>query len=136
MNLDELLGIDLDDPIQQNANQLVDADQKLLDDLVALRRASMTQEEAAARMGVSQSAVARIESGERDPHLSTLRRYALAVGARIEHHVSIFSGTEREQTLRPDPTLAVGAAWARTRSQELVKEWELPGAELVDFSRR
>lgn len=53
----------------------------LLDDLTARRRAAgLSQTEVAARMGTSQSAVARLESGRADVRLSTLRRYAAALG--------------------------------------------------------
>lgn len=38
-------------------------------------------------MGTSQSAVARIESGEADVKLSTLERYAEAIGARFAWNV-------------------------------------------------
>jgi len=40
----------------------------------------LTQTEVAARMGTSQSAVARLESGSLDVRMSTLERYAAAVG--------------------------------------------------------
>lgn len=86
MNLDELLGIDLNNPRQRLARILVDEDARLLDALVEIRKSSgRSQSEVAQLMGVTQSAVARIESGERDPHLSTLRRYAHAVGAEVTH---------------------------------------------------
>jgi predicted transcriptional regulator len=39
----------------------------------------LTQTEVAARMGTSQSAVARLEAGQLDVRLSTLERYAAAV---------------------------------------------------------
>ena len=52
--------------------------------LVAQRRAAgLSQTEIAARMGTSQSAVARLESGATDARASTLERYAAAVGAEI-----------------------------------------------------
>lgn len=44
----------------------------------------LTQTEVAARMGTSQSAVARLESGDADVRLSTLERYAAA----IDHELS------------------------------------------------
>jgi transcriptional regulator with XRE-family HTH domain len=44
----------------------------------------LSQTEVAARMGTSQSAVARIESGANDVRLSTLERYAAAVGWRLD----------------------------------------------------
>nr|WP_166390666.1 helix-turn-helix transcriptional regulator [Nocardioides ochotonae] len=67
---------------------MVEADEGLLNDLIRIRdQKKLSQEVVAARMEISQSAVARIESGERDPRLSTLRRYAMAVGAVYVHHV-------------------------------------------------
>ena len=54
---------------------------ELSEALVTRRRAvGLSQTEVAARMGTSQSAVARLEAGEADIRLSTLERYADAVG--------------------------------------------------------
>ncbi len=44
----------------------------------------LTQTEVAARMGTSQSAVARLESGDADVRLSTLERYAAALSHELE----------------------------------------------------
>ena len=61
-------------------------------DLAAQRRsAGLSQTEVAARMGTSQSAVARIESGDADVRLSTLERYAAALDRKLDWHL-----TERE----------------------------------------
>jgi DNA-binding XRE family transcriptional regulator len=49
----------------------------------ARSKAKMSQAQVAKRMGTSQSAVARIESG-RSPSLNSLRRYAKAVGRKVE----------------------------------------------------
>lgn len=46
--------------------------------------AGLTQTEAAALMGTSQSQVARLESGAGDTKLSTVERLAMAVGKRLE----------------------------------------------------
>jgi DNA-binding XRE family transcriptional regulator len=43
----------------------------------------LTQTAVAARMGTSQSSVARIEAGEIDARLSTVDRYAAAIGHRV-----------------------------------------------------
>ena len=62
------------------------ADQRadLVRELVAQRlEAGLSQTEVAARMGTSQSAVARLESGATDTRASTLERYAAAVGGEI-----------------------------------------------------
>jgi transcriptional regulator with XRE-family HTH domain len=56
----------------------------LVRELVAQRLAAgLSQTEVAARMGTSQSAVARLESGAADARASTLERYAAAVGGEI-----------------------------------------------------
>jgi DNA-directed RNA polymerase specialized sigma24 family protein len=56
----------------------------LVSDLVALRQAAgLSQTEVAARMGTSQSAVARLEAGTFDVRASTLERYAAAIGSQI-----------------------------------------------------
>jgi DNA-binding XRE family transcriptional regulator len=44
----------------------------------------LTQTDVAARMGTSQSAVARLESGHLDVRLSTIERYAAAVGHVVD----------------------------------------------------
>ena len=62
------------------------ADQRavLVRELAAQRQvAGLSQTEVAARMGTSQSAVARLESGTSDVRASTLERYAAAVGGEI-----------------------------------------------------
>jgi transcriptional regulator with XRE-family HTH domain len=56
--------------------------------LTALRRElGLSQAEVAARMGTSQSAVARFEAGDLDVRLSTVERYTSAVGARLEWRI-------------------------------------------------
>lgn len=53
-------------------------------ELTTRRRAgNLSQTEVAARMGTSQSAVARLEAGEGDVRTSTLERYAAAIGCAI-----------------------------------------------------
>lgn len=44
----------------------------------------LSQNEVASRMGTSQSAVARIETGEVDAKISTLQRYAHAIGYELD----------------------------------------------------
>lgn len=46
----------------------------------ARHHAGLTQEELAERMGTSQSAIARLESGNQLPSLNTIFRYAEATG--------------------------------------------------------
>jgi len=57
---------------------------QLVQELAAQRQsAGLSQTEIAARMGTSQSAVARLEAGEADVRASTLERYAAAIGGHI-----------------------------------------------------
>jgi ribosome-binding protein aMBF1 (putative translation factor) len=49
----------------------------------ARSRAGLTQEELAARMETSQSAIARLESGRMIPSGRTLKRFAKATGTRL-----------------------------------------------------
>jgi DNA-binding XRE family transcriptional regulator len=61
----------------------------LLDELLkARRRVGLTQAEVAQGMGTKPSAVARLEAGgvskRHFPSLATLRKYAAAVGCRLE----------------------------------------------------
>jgi transcriptional regulator with XRE-family HTH domain len=77
---------------EANGLALVHADLDMLSDLVEMRHASgLTQEQVAERIGRNKSAVSRFERLDSDPRLSTIRRYARAVGAVIEHRVSDFA---------------------------------------------
>lgn len=61
---------------------------RLLRELAAKReKAGITQKDVAAAMKTSQSAVARMERGEIDAKLSTVDRYAAAIGQRLEWRV-------------------------------------------------
>ena len=56
----------------------------LINELLGARaKAKLSQAQVAQRMGTSQSAVARMEGGH-TPSLSSLRKYARAVGRRVE----------------------------------------------------
>lgn len=50
---------------------------------VAREQAGMTQQQVAERMGTKKSAISRLENNAGDVRLSTLQRYAEAVGCRI-----------------------------------------------------
>lgn len=61
---------------------------------------NLSQTEVAARMGTSQSALARLEAGEGDPLLSTIERYATAVDGEVLHGLRP-AGTERRPLVLP-----------------------------------
>jgi transcriptional regulator with XRE-family HTH domain len=50
----------------------------------ARARSGLTQGQIAERMGTTQSAVARLESGRAKPSLRTLEKYAAATGSRLK----------------------------------------------------
>ena len=52
--------------------------------ITARGRAGLSQIEVAQRMGTTQSVVARLESGRQLPAMSSLKRYAEAIGCRID----------------------------------------------------
>jgi len=66
--------------LRRMAEQRADLVRELVEQRLA---AGLSQTEVAARMGTSQSAVARLESGATDARASTLERYAAAVGGEI-----------------------------------------------------
>jgi transcriptional regulator with XRE-family HTH domain len=65
----------------------LDEEFALLDEFLKARAAAgVSQAEVAERMGTTQSAVARLESGQgkHSPSLATLRKYAQALGCRLD----------------------------------------------------
>jgi len=58
-------------------------------ELISARlRAGLSQQELAARMKTSQSAIARLESGQTLPSTKTLLRFARATGSKIQVRLS------------------------------------------------
>jgi len=51
-------------------------------------RAGLSQSELASRMGTSQSAIARLESGSTLPSTKTLLRFAKATGSKVQVRLS------------------------------------------------
>ena len=73
------------DPVFPGFREMAERRQALTGELVELRRGlGLSQTQVAARMGTSQSAVARIETGTADVLMSTVERYASALGRRLD----------------------------------------------------
>ena len=71
-------------PVFPGFKEMASRRRDLAAELVTLRQErGLSQTEVAARMGTSQSAVARLESGDADVRLSTLERYAAALGQHL-----------------------------------------------------
>jgi transcriptional regulator with XRE-family HTH domain len=85
--LDELLGAEYEAPDARLYLALAREDQNLLAELIEIRRQRATQEQVAEILGVSQATVSAFERLGNDPKLSTIRRYAKAIGVMIAHHV-------------------------------------------------
>ena len=83
---EELVARMLGNPAVRAEYDLQTEEFALLDELLRARRdAGLTQAEVAERMGAKAPAVARLEAGEQpSPSLETLRKYAEAVGCRLE----------------------------------------------------
>jgi transcriptional regulator with XRE-family HTH domain len=76
------------DPVFPGFREMAQRRKELSAELVSWRQSvGLSQTEVAARMGTSQSAVARLEAGEADVRLSTLERYAAAVGVQLDWSV-------------------------------------------------
>jgi DNA-binding XRE family transcriptional regulator len=88
-NPKKVLGKELQDPEFKQAWEALEDEFDALDALLAARRrAGMTQEQVAAKMGVSQPSLARVEaslgSHRHSPSLEMLRKYAAAVDCKLE----------------------------------------------------
>ncbi|KHL68640.1 XRE family transcriptional regulator [Pseudomonas flexibilis] len=89
----ELKAKALEDPEARTEYERLNREEfALLDEMLAARRAAgLTQAQVAERMGTKAPAVARLEnalaSGKHSPSLDTLRKYAAALGKRVEVHL-------------------------------------------------
>lgn len=74
----------MQDPQFRAEYQKADADYSIIEALVRARQeANLSQADLARKIGTTQSAVARLESGNISPSISTLQRYAAATGTRL-----------------------------------------------------
>ena len=78
--------------VKAEVNKLNREEFAILDEILAARKqAGLSQAQIAKRMGTHAPAIARLESalatGKHSPSLSTLRKYAAALGMRVELHL-------------------------------------------------
>ncbi|MBT9606164.1 MAG: helix-turn-helix transcriptional regulator [Microbacterium sp.] len=96
-------------PVRARAKVLSRETREMRESLIALRRANgMTQKDVADLLGVSQQAVYKLERYDADLRLSTLERYANAVGALVYHRVE----ADRGQSIN----LAAAPTWRSPRA--------------------
>jgi DNA-binding XRE family transcriptional regulator len=73
------------DPEYNKAYDAIEDEFILASELIAARtKAKLTQNQLAQKMKTSQSAIARLESGESNPSISLLKRYAEAKGTQLK----------------------------------------------------
>lgn len=73
------------DPAYREAYEALGPGFTLVTALIEARsRAKLTQAELASRMGTTESAISRLESGRTKPSTRTLERYAMATGHRLD----------------------------------------------------
>lgn len=123
--------------VRARAKVLAREDREMKASLIQLRRAAnLSQQDIADRLGVSQQAINKIERYDSDPKLSTLRRYANAVGALITHEV--FSDFGQSVWLASKSSWEVGGNFAQQLPQHSIEigiepsqlnEWTKPTAK-------
>lgn len=74
-----------ENPEYREAYDAIEGEFALIDALIRARtRARLSQAEVASRMGTTESAVSRLESGRVKPSTRTLERYAKATGHKLK----------------------------------------------------
>lgn len=117
--LDDIFGPETDEDRLAERNLV--HEEEWLSRLVELRKGkNLSQGEVGERMGISQSGVARIEAGNRDLHLSSLRRYAIAVGAEVRHVVNPARPTLTVDIEPEDVAPVVGVPRARRDARTMI----------------
>lgn len=87
--LKEFMARSLEDPEVKREYDALEQEFAIASELIRARaRAGLSQAELAARMGTSQSAIARLESGQTLPSTKTLLRFAEATGSKVEVRLS------------------------------------------------
>ena len=81
--------------LQKLAYELATQDYELISALVKVRiDKGLTQEVVAERIGITLESIQEFEAHWSNPTLSTLRRYALAVGANYTHTIQALDGEQ------------------------------------------
>lgn len=98
--------------VKARAKVLAREDRELKAALIRVRRKSgLSQKDVADRLGVTQQSIYKFERYDSDPKASTVRRYANAVGAIVEHRVHTDIGqsvhlASRNRWVNASPNLA------------------------------
>ena len=92
---EEMVAVWMNDAAFKAEYDVLEDEYQLLGEMLRARKAAeLTQENVAERMGTHASAIARLEATnmhkKHSPSLSTLRKYARAVGCKLEVHFKPF----------------------------------------------
>ena len=89
------------EPLFPGFREMAERRRALVSELVLRRQElGLSQTDVAARMGTSQSAVARLESGDADVRLSTLERYVAAIGRELDWQLNRSPQNSKERRQR------------------------------------
>ena len=117
-----------DESLEHRADLLIDAKDRLLEDLVSLRKEhKLSQQTVAERMGVSQPTIAAFERYDANPTMSSIIRYAMAVDALLDIKVVDDCGegvpATWQMTAAAQTTLHVSTPALKT--QAITDDWSL-----------
>lgn len=111
-----LLGVDEGDRRVQTGRKIARQIADVVETLTRARHCrKLTQKQVAAEMETTQSAISHFERIGGDPRLSTLLRYADAIGANVRLTVT-FNGAAPYVTEEPKPMTVSGAGMPTTAS--------------------
>jgi len=116
-----------DDPAFRAAHEDSEQQHRIVDSLVGLRHSfGLSQSEVARRMGVRQPTVSGFETEGSDPRLSTLQRYARAVGARLRLGVEVPRTCDwvSSSTIAYHDGDATGTDAAEVHRGDVVRRWD------------
>jgi DNA-binding XRE family transcriptional regulator len=107
------LGLDPHDPEVVAAEEDTNTHMDLIETLVTIRNhRKLTQADVAVRMGTTQSRVSNFERLGGDPRLTTIFRYARAVGAKVRMNATVFVNEANPNAVPQAATTGPSPAWA------------------------
>lgn len=109
-NFDDFLARKLQDPRIREAYEDSRERHEIIQALIAKRRArGLSQTQVAVQMGVKQPTVSGIETDESDPRLSTLQRYARAIGVNVCEALGSLAESQHPGTTQMVPVVRAGS---------------------------
>ena len=84
MNFDDFLNTQMKDPKFKKENDALEPEFEIIQAMIDARKdAGLTQQELAKRTGIAQSDISKLERGNANPSLRTLRRLAAGMGKKL-----------------------------------------------------